>query len=199
MFQQANVYTTVTNVSANITALAFGPCQLYPTGRTICIYQRLTASFCQLSLKAEHQDTFSYRAPLLIIAGFVCFHGVNIDTLHTNRAGLAEEEEEANTFAVLQQAEKAAVNGSSPATEMLASGFPACSKTQVKEEASAGLKCRLQRLRDVFTVSCPERNYSSDTEMQLCKCFAYAGQTGSNYESHCLNWNWWEQRQEMAN
>lgn len=55
-----------------------------------------------------------------------------MDTEHTNRAGLAEEEEEANTFAVLQQAGKAAVSGGSLATEMLASGVPACSKTQVK-------------------------------------------------------------------
>lgn len=45
---------------------------------------------------------FNNTAASLIscIAVFICFHGVNM--LHTSRAGLAEEEKEANTFAVLQ-------------------------------------------------------------------------------------------------
>lgn len=59
-----------------------------------------------------------------------------MDTLHTSRAGLAEEEEETNASAVLQQAGKAAVTRGSLATEMLASGVPACSKTQVKGSIS---------------------------------------------------------------
>lgn len=59
-----------------------------------------------------------------------------MDTLHANRAGLAEEKEEAKIFAVLQQAGKAAVSSGSLATEMLVSGVPACSKTQVKRSIS---------------------------------------------------------------
>lgn len=108
MLQQGNVHTTVINVSVDtsLAALVFGPCQLPPTGRSIHINHRLTASFCQPSLKAEHQDTFNNRAASLIscIAVFVCFHGVN--KLHTSRAGLAEEEEEAKTFVVCNEQEK---------------------------------------------------------------------------------------------
>lgn len=94
--------------------------------------------FCQLSLKAEHQDVLNHRAASLVscITVFLCFHGVNVDTLHTNRAGLAEEEEEANTFAVLHQAGKAAVSSGFLATEMLASHVPSCSKTQEKGSIS---------------------------------------------------------------
>jgi len=81
---------------------------------------------------------FNYRDASLIscIAVSVCFREGNMDTLHTERAGLAEEEEEDNTFAVLQQAGRAAVSGGSLATEMLASSLPACSKTQVKGSTS---------------------------------------------------------------
>lgn len=68
--------------------------------------------------------------------------------------------------------------------------FPACSKTQVKGGITS-LNPRLPCLRDAFSVSCPGHKCSSDTEMQLCKCFPYAEQTGSNYKSHCLNQNWW--------
>lgn len=59
-----------------------------------------------------------------------------METVHTNWAALAEEEEEDSTSAVLPQAGKAAVSGGSLATETLASGIPACSKIQVKESIS---------------------------------------------------------------
>lgn len=73
MLQQGNVYTTVINVSVDtsIAALVFGPCQLHPTGRSIHINHRLTASFCQPSLKAEHQDMFNNRAASLFLSAFM--------------------------------------------------------------------------------------------------------------------------------
>lgn len=85
-----------------------------------------------------------------------------MDILHTNRAGPAKEE--ANTFAVLQQAGRTAVSNSSLAMEILVSSAPACSKTQVKGSMSR-FEARLQHLRDAFTVSCPGYICSSDTEM----------------------------------
>lgn len=119
-----------------------------------------------------------------------------MDTLHTNRAALAEEEEEANTSAVLPQAGKAAVTGGSLATETLASGVPACSKTQVKESMS---RSEAQATKPEGCLYCQ----LSSTQLLLrhgnaaLQALSIAGQAGSNYKSHCLNWNWWEQGQDM--
>ena len=114
-----------------------------------------------------------------------------MDTLYANRAGLPEEEEEANTYAVPQQGGKAAVSGGSLATALLASGIPACSKTQVKGSSSSRFEAQATKPEGCL--------YCQLSRTQLLLRPRNAALTGSNYKSHCLNWNWWEKRQEMEN